>query len=190
MADVDIDFDLTGITKMVKALDAMGKSPQKAVNRAASKGITPVKRAIKSAAPVGKTGNLKRAIIRQPEPNRRRGMKSYVVTFNSAYNDVLQKDIKYPGTLGGKSKKAYYPASLEYGFLARAHGGGYVFYSDNRRSFLTKKRGIGKKDSAKRVEGLHFMRDAAEDSEPQATIMIVDTLDTELDKLWKEMEHK
>ena len=78
----------------------------------------------------------------------------------------LQKPIKNPGALGGKNKKAYYPASQEYGFLARAPGGGVQY-----------------------VEGLHFMRDAAEQVSPQAKQTMIDVMETELDKLWKEAAH-
>lgn len=167
MSDCRADFDLTGAIKLVKALDKMGKSPQKAVTKAASKAITPVKRAIKyGTVPVGETGNLKRAITRKAEKSRRRGKKIYEVTFDKKYNSVLQKPIKNPGEAGGKNDRAYYPASQEYGFLTRSKGGGYSY-----------------------VPGLHFMREGAENAEQQAKTIMVDTLEKELDKLWKEATH-
>lgn len=157
-------LDMSGTIKMVKALDEMGKSPQKAVTRAASKGITPVRKAVKGVVPV-RTGTLKRAIIRKAERSRVRGKKVYEATFDPSYNDVLQKPIKSPGRNGGKNPKAYYPASQEYGFLTRKNGS--IIY----------------------VPGLHFMRTAAEETEPQSKQIMVDTMDKELDKLWQTMKH-
>jgi hypothetical protein len=162
-----VTFDTKDVERTIKMLNKAGKSPQKAVTKAASKAITPVNRAIKyGAVPVGETGNLKRAITRKAEKSRRRGKKAYEVTFDAKYNAVLQKPIKNPGEAGGKNDHAYYPASQEYGFLTRSKGGGYSY-----------------------VPGLHFMREGAENAEPQAKTIMVDTLEKELDKLWKEATH-
>lgn len=166
MSACDVTFDTTGIVKMVKMLDKAGKSPQKAITRAASKGITPVKRAVRGIVPVGETGYLKKAIIRKAEKSRSRGKKVYEVTFDPAYNDVLQKPIKNPGEAGGKSDKGYYPASQEYGYLTRSKGNGYSY-----------------------VPGLHFMRQGAEQSETQSKQIMIDTMEKELDKLWQEAQH-
>ncbi len=166
MSECNVSFDTTGIVKMVKSLGKMGKSPQKAVTRAASKGITPVRRAVRSLVPVGETGTLRRAIARKAEKSRAKGKKVFEVTWDRAYNDVLQKPIKTPGVAGGKSDKAYYPASQEYGFLTRSRGNGYSY-----------------------VPGLHFMRQGAEESEAQSKQIIVDTMEKELDKLWQEAQH-
>ena len=167
MNGCEVDFDLGGIEVMVKALNKIEKSPQKAVTKAASKAITLVKRAIKSGiVPVGETGNLKRAIIRKGERSRKRGKKVYDVTFDSAYNDVLQKPIKNPGEAGGKNAKAYYPASQEYGYLTRSKGNGLSY-----------------------VPGLHYMRAGAESSAPEAKKIMINTLGKELDKLWQEAAH-
>ena len=168
MNDCDVAFDLKGIEKMVKALNKVNKSPQKAVTRAASKAATLVKRAVRQGTvPVGKTGNLKRAITRKAEKTRARGKKVYEITFDKKYNDVLQKPIKNPGAAGGKNPKAYYPASQEYGFLTRSKGGGIEY-----------------------VPGLHFMRQGAENAEAQAKQVMIETLEKELDKLWKEATHE
>ena len=166
MSGCDVSFDTKGIVKMVKMLDKAGKSPQKAITRAASKGITPVKRAVKGVVPVGETGNLKRAITRKAERTRTRGKKVYEVTFDKAYNDVLQKPIIHPGVAGGKSDKAYYPASQEYGFLTRSKGNGYSY-----------------------IPGLHFMRQGAEQAETQSKRIMIETMEKELDKLWQEAQH-
>lgn len=163
----DVEFDLKDIEKAVEMLNKVGKSPQRAVSRAAAKAATIVKRAIRQGTvPVGRTGNLKRAIARKAEKTRKRGKKVYEITFDRKYNEVLQKPIKNPGEAGGKNPKAYYPASQEYGFLTRSKGGGIRY-----------------------VPGLHFMRQGAENADAQARQVMMETLEKELDKLWQEATH-
>lgn len=163
-----LTFDTTGVQVMIRAMNKIDKSPQKAVNKATSKANLIVKRAVKGRVPV-KTGTLKRNIVTKSEKNHGiKGKKVRQVTFKGGAeaNAQLQKPIKNPGALGGKNKKAYYPASQEYGFLARAPGGGVQY-----------------------VDGLYFMRDAAEQVSPQAKQTMIDVMETELDKLWKEAQH-
>ena len=167
--DAVLSFDTKGITVMIKALNKVNKSPQKAVNKATSKANLIVKRAVKGEAPV-KTGTLKRNIVTKAEKNHGiKGKKVRQVTFKGGAeaNAQLQKPIQNPGALGGKFPKAYYPASQEYGFLARAPGGGTQY-----------------------IEGLHFMRSAAEQASPTAKKTMVDVMETELEKLWQEAAHK
>ena len=164
-----VEFDTTGITVMIEALNKINKSPQKAVNKATSKANLIVKRTVKGEAP-HKTGTLKRNIVTKSEKNHGiKGKKVRQVTFKGGAeaNAQLQKPIQNPGALGGKNKKAYYPASQEYGFLARAPGGGVQY-----------------------VEGLYFMRDAAEQVSPQAKQTMIDVMEKELEKLWQEAAHE
>lgn len=168
-AGATVDFDTTGITVMIEALNKINKSPQKAVNKATSKANLIVKRTVKGEAPE-KTGTLKRNIVAKAEKNRGvKGKKVRQVTFKGGAeaNAELQKPIKNPGTLGGKNPKAYYPASQEYGFLARAPGGGTQY-----------------------VEGRHFMLQGAEQASPTAKKIMIDVMEKELDKLWQEAAHE
>lgn len=167
-----LTFDTKGVEVMIKALNKIDKSPQKAVNKATSKANLIVKRTVKGQAPVGPPphgGTLKRSIVTKAEKNHGvKGKKVREVTFKGGAetNALLQRPIKNPGALGGKNSKAYYPASQEYGFLARAPGGGVQY-----------------------VEGRYFMRDAAEQAAPQAKETMIKVMETELDKLWKEAAH-
>lgn len=167
-----LTFDTTGVQVMIRALNKIDKSPQKAVNKATSKANLIVKRAVKGKVPVGPPphgGTLKKNIVAKSEKNHGvRGKKFREVTFKGGAeaNAQLQKPIQNPGALGGKNPKAYYPASQEYGFLARAPGGGTQY-----------------------VEGRYFMRDAAEEASPQAKQTMINVMETELDKLWKEAAH-
>ena len=168
-AGATVDFDTTGITVMIEALNKINKSPQKAVNKATSKANLIVKRTVKGEAPV-KTGTLKRNIVTKAEKNHGvKGKKVREVTFKggSEANSLLQKPIQNPGALGGKNPKAYYPASMEYGFLARAPGGGTQY-----------------------VEGRHFMLQGAEQASPTAKKTMIDVMEKELDKLWQEAAHE
>lgn len=144
-----------------KTLKKVEKIPQKCVTKAAGKGTNVVRRAVRGKVPVGETGNLKRGIIRVGERSRLKGKKVYDLMFDPAMNDVFQKPIQNPGEAGGKNKHAYYPASMEYGFLTRSKGGGYSY-----------------------VPGYHFMRDAAEETSPAAKLEMVTVFTQELEKEW------
>lgn len=158
-----MDIDFSQMYKLTKTLAKVEKVPQKAVTRAAGKGRTVVRRAIRSTAPMGETGNLKKGIVSRGEQSKVKGKKVYGLMFDPSMNDVFQKPIKNPGEAGGKNAKGYYPASMEYGFLTRSKGGGYSY-----------------------VPGYHFMRNAAEGSSRAAKKAMVDTLTAELEKEWKQ----
>ena len=196
-----MSFDTTGIAVMIAALNKIDKSPQKAVNKATSKANLIVKRAVRLAAPK-KTGTLQKNIVTKSERNHGiKGKKVRQVTFKggSEANSQLQKPIKHPGALGGKNQKAYYPASMEYGFLARASGGGLVYYTKGTfqtRNAANRKAGWTARDygttqatETKYVEGKHFMRDAAKQVEPQVKQTMTELMEKELDKLWQEANH-
>lgn len=153
-------FYFEGFGGFVGVLGSMEKLPQKCVTRAAGKGATVVRRAIRKRAPED-TGDLKRGIIRTGERSRAKGKKIYDMMFDPAMNDVFQKPIKNPGEAGGENPKGYYPASMEYGFLTRSKGGGYSY-----------------------VPGYHFMRDATMDSSGAATQAMVQELNKQIDKEW------
>lgn len=157
-----IDFEHRDLVKMYKALDKVGKSPQKALNKGTSKAATITKRSVKGLAPE-KSGTLKSNIVTKTERSRLKGKKVRETTFRGGdeSNAQLQKPIKNPGVLGGTSQKAYYPASQEYGFLARAPGGGVQYIPGKR----------------------YMLRGAEAASEPAKTAMI-DTMTKELDRIW------
>lgn len=187
----EIEFDLSGIETMITALNHLNKSPQKAVTKAAREAIKPVLREIKQGTvPVGKTGNLKKAITRKAERSKVRGKKVYEVTLNKKYNEVLQKPIKNPGIYGGKSPKAYYPASIEYGFLTRAPGGGYFYRKRVQGSNqYAEKTTMAFQMPSRKVEGQHYMREGAENSKAQAQEAMLKTLEEMLQKLIEEAKH-
>lgn len=153
-------FYMEGLGDFVGVLGSMEQVPQKCVTKAAGKGATVVRKAVRGTVPVD-TGALKKGIIRKGERSRTKGKKVYDLMFDPSMNDVFQKPIKNPGEAGGKNPKGYYPASMEYGFLTRSKGGGYSY-----------------------VPGYHFMRDAAEASSSPAKKVMIQALNDEIDKEW------
>lgn len=167
-------LDFSELYDLKKKLDRVGEDTAKtAVVKAAGRGRTIVRNAIRGAAPEGKTGKLKEGIVSRGERTKLNGRKVYDVMPSPKMNAVFQKPIKKPGKAGGSSEKGYYPASVEYGFLTRANEGGL--------KFIRRKTGIG----LKRVEGSHFMRDTAESSRQAAEKAMIKTLTTSLDREWR-----
>jgi hypothetical protein len=192
----------------------MGGLPQKAATKAASKGMTVVRRAVKKEIPVGETGNLKRGLFRKAEKCKKKGKKVYDLKYNPSMNDVFQKPIKRPGLYGGKHRThGYYPNSVEYGFLTRAKGGGVEFYrygrqfsknttdlSDWYEKFGTDKGRNLRQTKAgrhrdgyletvqgyrnRKVEGQHPMLKGAQAADSAARDKMADTLIKEAEKIW------
>lgn len=161
MSQKPLVFKLDGFGGAVVVLGSLEDVPKRCVSRAAGKGATVVRRAIRIEAPVD-TGELRRGIVRTGERSRRKGKKVYDIMMDPGKNDIFQKPIINPGVAGGKSPKGYYPASMEYGFLTRSKGGGLSY-----------------------VPGYHFMRKATEQSASTAASAMVDTLNKEIDKVWQ-----
>lgn len=167
-----ITFDAKDIKRFEKTCKTLGeKTALKAAKKAAQKGSNVVGKAIRSNAPVGETGQLKKGFKKKLEKSKYQGKYVYDYAMDSAKNSIFQKPIKNPGILGGKSKSGYYPASIEYGFLAKAPGSGYYFTP-------------GTKLKAQKIEGTHFTKEAAADAEPAATAEMKRVLNEELDKEW------
>lgn len=185
-----IDFEHKDIVKMYKALDRAGKAPQKALNKGTMKAAAITLKSIKAMAPVGRgptKGTLKRNIHIKTEHSRFTGKKVREVTFNRNANYLLQKPIDHPGILGGKSPKAYYPASQEYGFLVKVPGG-EQYVADKRlrgsNQYKTKWGKVNRYPSRK-VEGKYYMRQGAESADKLAKKIMIDTIKEELDKACK-----
>ena len=135
-----VTVDMKDLKEAKKTFDAMGKLPAKVVTAAARRGLTLTARAIRKSGkmPVD-TGLMKKALTTKREKSRYKGKKVYEVIFDPTWNKYLQRPIQNPGEAGGKSDHAYYPASMEYGFLTRSEGNGLSY-----------------------VPGYHFMRDEGE----------------------------
>ncbi len=138
-----------GLDEAIEMFRKAGELPQKCVNKAAKKGIQIAKKSAKNGAWVDQTGYLRKAIKEKAEKTKTKGKKVYDLWPDRSYNDVFVKTSK-------AGKRAYYPASIEYGF--RTKGGGYV-------------------------PGFKFLHNALTDNKSQIENVIVKTLADEVDKL-------
>ena len=165
-------FDIRDIERFKQTCNTLGeKTAMKAAKKAAQKGSNLIGKEIRKTAPKGETGQLKKGFKKKKERSRFNGKFVYDYAMDSAKNDIFQKPIKRPGLLGGKNKHAYYPSSIEYGFLARAPGAGYTYTP-------------GTKIPTQKVEGTHFTKKAADKAEPAAVEEMKRVLNEELDKEW------
>ena len=144
-----MNIKVEGLDEAVEMIKKVGELPQKCVNKAAKKGIQVAKREAKSGGWVDQTGYLRKAIKEKAEKTKIKGKKVYDLMPDSSYNDVFVKTTK-------KGKRAYYPASIEYGFKTKS--GGYV-------------------------PGFKFLHNALTDNKSQIENVIVKTLADEVDKL-------
>ena len=190
----ELSFDTRDLRKFEKTMQRMGGLPQKAATKAASKGLTVVRREVRKLVPVGRTGKLKRGLYRKGEKTRSKGRKVYELTFNPKMNSDFQKPIQNPGALGGKhATHAYYPNSIEYGFLARKKGGGIEYRTFSRKSATERDSIRGHRKRVKqtvqgwesqKVPGQHFMLQGAQKAGPTAMNTMADTLIKEAKKIW------
>ena len=117
-----MNIKVEGLDEAVEMIKKVGELPQKCVNKAAKKGIQIAKREAKSGGWVDQTGYLRKAIKEKAEKTKIKGKKVYDLMPDSSYNDVFVKTTK-------KGKRAYYPASVEYGFKTNNGGSAPGFHS-------------------------------------------------------------
>lgn len=110
-----------GINELQAQFDRVGKMPKKYLTKAGRVGIADDERQVKALAPKGKTGTLKKAIKKKMETPNKRNKGVYRLRFDPKYTDQFRKDTT--GVYGGKTPYAYYPSSVEYGYLGK---GGHV----------------------------------------------------------------
>lgn len=150
MATINIDID--DIRGLELAAKAIGGVTKKQLTPAVRKGMKPVLQAARDVAPVD-TGALKKGIVLKGEKNKPPLKKVFQVTMDKKKNDIFVKGLDE----SGEGKRAYYPASQEYGFLKKSGG---------------------------KVPGKHFLQKAAEQQEDQLPDTIVDNLISEIQKEW------
>lgn len=196
MSSFRIDFDYKEVIGMYMILDRLGKSPQKALNKGTSKAAQVVKRTIKAGTP-HVSGVLRKSIATKTERSSKKGKKVREITIKGGAdaNASLQKPIKHPGVLGGKSPYAYYPNSVEFGFLARAPGGSTIYVKflsedyETRKGTRTRHRiyyeDTGMRVPSQKVEGQHYMREGGETASEPAKKAMIETMTKEMDKIWK-----
>lgn len=163
---MNMSFDFKDLVRLQTAIARMGDIPQRTVTRAASKGMDATERMVRGFMPAGKTEQLSMGLIRVKEKSRKKGKRVYEIAMDPSKNDIFQKSIpanpSHPGKRRTHWKHAYYPASIEYGFLTRSTGGGIRY-----------------------VRGQHNMRDGAEASRSDFNAEVIRVIDKALEKGWK-----
>lgn len=159
-----VDVYMDDLLEARRTFDAMGQLPARIVTAAAGRGATVVKRAVKNSTEIPElTGTMRKAVRRlRAERSKVKGKKVYPVGFDPAMNSVLQKPIRNPGEAGGQNDKAYYPASMEYGFLTRSKGGGISYFP-----------------------GFHFMAAAGESVRGEANAAMAKKFNEAIQKEWR-----
>ena len=141
-------YKVEGMKELENTIRKLGKIPQSCVTKAARKGANIPFKTAKQKAPED-TGLLKKGLMLKGEKSRFKAKKVYQVTFNPAYNDFFAKVSK-------EGKRAYYPASQEYGF---------------------------KTVNGRYIPGFHYLKESIDDNARSIEKTIVDVLAKELDKL-------
>lgn len=140
---------IEGLNEVIETLKKASELPQKCVNKAAKKGIQIAKKSAKAGRWIDETGYLRKSIKEKAEKTKTKGKKVYDLWPDPSYNDVFVKESK-------SGNRAYYPASVEYGFKTKS--GGYV-------------------------PGFKFLHNSLTDNKSSIESAIVNTLADEIDKL-------
>jgi len=143
-----ISFKVEGLDELVDSIDRLGNLPRKHVRAAARKASQKVLTATRKIAP-RKTRALKKGITKKEEKSRTPGKAVFDIRMDSKKNDVFVKE--YNG------KRAYYPASQEYGFKTR---------------------------SGRKVQGKYYFKRAAEQSKGQFEREVIQELSKRIDAEW------
>lgn len=166
MKDMDMSFDFKDMVRLQTAIARMGDIPQRTVTRAASKGADRVHWIVAGYLTDGKTHQLTEGTKVIKEKSYKKGKRVYQIAMDSDKNSIFQKPIPanpaHPGKRRTSWKHAYYPSSIEYGFLTRSTGGGIRY-----------------------VRGQHNMRDGAESSRSVFNAEAIRVIDKALEKGWK-----
>ncbi len=155
---------IEGMRELEQSIKRLGAVPQRFVTKAARSGANIALKAARKRAPED-TGALKKGIVLKGEKNRVKGKKVYDVMMDPTMNDVFQKQTVTGLRRVRKGKEVeygaggyYYPASQEFGFVAR---------------------------NGRYIPGFHFLKDSLTDNAGQIEKKVVDVLSKEVDKALK-----
>lgn len=120
MADgLTFTWSADALAEIDAAMDRIKYGTQRVATEAAIAPAQAELEAAKEATPV-KTGTLRESLVLHMEQNRADGKQVFDVMPTAKANSLLQRKVKNPGIMpGGKKRRdtAYYPASMEYGFM-------------------------------------------------------------------------
>jgi hypothetical protein len=147
---MSVQFKFEGMEEFEALVKEIGEFPEKVVTPSARAGAMIALKAAQDNAPGGPdtSGNLKKGIILKGERKRTRGKKVYDVMMDPKMTDIFRKK--------GKKKDAYYPSSMEFGFITK---------------------------NGKKVPGTHFLRNALDNNADAIAAKVFEKLLAKLDKL-------
>lgn len=141
---------IDGMKNLEKMFRRLGNVPQTIATKSARAGASIPLKAARRNAPVDR-GKLKKSIVMKRERTRTKGKSVYDITIDKAMNDVFVKE-------SSEGKRSYYPASQEYGFLAK----------DGRY-----------------IPGYRYLRNAIDDNKLEITKKVLETAGREVEKALK-----
>lgn len=107
-----------GLNDLERQFARVGKFPKKYLTKAGREGMNPILTQAKlNASKYVKTGIMRKSISKKMETPNKRNKGVYFLRFNPNSTDHFLKDTT--GVYGGKTPKAYYPHSVEYGYKAK-----------------------------------------------------------------------
>lgn len=150
----EIVFATRDIRGLELAAKSIGGLTNKHLSPAVRQAMKPVLQSARAGAPVD-TGALKKGLVLRADRSRVKLKKTYKVAVDEKKSDIFAKEYGDNGK-GGK-KRAYYPASQEFGF---------------------------KKKNGGQVPGKHFLKKALESHEDRIPDAIMDGVMKEIQKEW------
>lgn len=142
------------LEQLQRQLEDIGKLPKASLTKASKAAMQLIQADARANAPTV-TGMLKRGIKFKMETPNKRNKSVYRLNWDTKFTDTYRKPIKNVGMYGGVNANAYYPQSVEWGFLT-AHG---------------------------KKEGRYFVRSAMERNESQTLQTLIDVLSSEIERL-------
>lgn len=138
--------EIDGLDELIAKIVQLKEFPKDQIESAAYKGALIVINAVESAAPIGKTGELKSGFVILKGHPRRTSVGYFDVRENPSMNSIFRKPIHDKGKFGGTRDDSYYPSAVEFGHKT---GDRYT------------KKGTKRKGKAGNfVAGKHYMKNA------------------------------
>jgi HK97 gp10 family phage protein len=156
----EIQFDVSDLYAMNKMAEYCGVELKKGyINSVVKKAMEPVQEQIKYKAPKRK-GNLANGLVLKAERSKSKTKKVYQILPDPEKSDIFVK-------FSIDGKRAYYPASQEYGYKNYLNGA-----------------------DGEKVEGKHFMRNTFDANRPRINNEIIEGTMKKLERAWKKTQRK
>lgn len=144
-----LSYRIEGMDELLSSIDRLGKLPRKCVRGAARAGANVALKEARRRAP-RRTGALRRGLKLREERSRSKARAIYQIGPDPKKNHLFAREY-------GAGKRAYYPASLEFGWRTR---------------------------NGRREPGRYYLRDALVATAPEVERIIVAEMTRRIDAEW------